>query len=147
MIHTPGFDFAAFFKLKDGIESIARNKRTPHYKYADLQAIRDAIAENLGTRWAVQDFIEESRVTTRIYDTQSPSNSLEYIESSIVMMTDLDGQDTGKLITYYRRYNLTVLLALQTEDNDAAGLRPAVTATQRRAERTSRRRSSSSDSE
>jgi hypothetical protein len=153
MIHSPNFDFAAFFELKAGIDAIARNKKTPHYKYADLGAIREAIAEDLGKRWVVQDWVEGLRVVTRIYDLQARDGSLgkpEWIESSITMVADLDGQDTGKLITYFRRYNLTVLLALQTEDNDAAGLRPATTATSKRTARTartSRRSARSSDSE
>jgi hypothetical protein len=117
--YTPKFDLKAFFALKSSIDSIARNKKTPHYKYADLSAIREALAPHLGERWVFQDFVQGDLVVTRLYDLEADDE--QFIESCVsILATDLDGQDVGKLITYYRRYNRTVLLDLVTEDNDAA---------------------------
>lgn len=134
MLHTENFNLRDFFALKASIENIARNKKTPHYKYADLNAITEAITPNLGDRWVFQDYVDGLTVGTRLYDLET--ETLEYIESTIQMTDDLEGQDTGKLITYYRRYNRTALLDLVTEDNDAAG---AKRATKRTSSRRSRR--------
>ena len=40
------------------------------------------------------------------------------VESSIKLPTDLDAQKIGGAITFYRRYSLTSLLALEAEDDD-----------------------------
>ena len=121
MAITPGFNLADFHALKSSIGAVTRNKKTPHYKYADLNAISESIADDLGTRWLFQDFIENQCVVTRLYDTTT--EGYPYIESSIEMSSDNDGQETGKLITYYRRYNRVSILDLVTEDDDAAGVR------------------------
>jgi len=150
MAISPGFNLADFHALKSSIGAVTRNKKTPHYKYADLNAISESIADDLGTRWLFQDFIENQCVVTRLYDTTT--EGYPYIESSIEMSSDNDGQETGKLITYYRRYNRVSILDLVTEDDDAAGVRgrnrhapDAAAATTRT--RTARTRRTTSDAE
>ena len=151
MTITPGFNLADFHALKSSIGAVTRNKKTPHYKYADLNAISESIADDLGTRWLFQDFIENQCVVTRLYDTTT--EGYPYIESSIEMSSDNDGQETGKLITYYRRYNRVSILDLVTEDDDAAGVRgrnrhaPDAAATAPARTRTARTRRTTSDAE
>ena len=156
MAISPGFNLADFFALKASINTITRNKTTKHYKYADLAAISEAIAPQLGQRWVFQDFVENQCVVTRLYDMEWLANGggpNPYIESSIEMSSDNDGQETGKLITYYRRYNRVSILDLVTEDDDAAGVRgragrtapDAAAATTRT--RTARTRRTTSDAE
>lgn len=151
MAISPGFNLADFHALKSSIGAVTRNKKTPHYKYADLNAISESIADDLGTRWLFQDFIENQCVVTRLYDTTT--EGYPYIESSIEMSSDNDGQETGKLITYYRRYNRVSILDLVTEDDDAAGVRgrnrhaPDAVATATTRTRTARTRRTTSDAE
>ena len=151
MTISPGFNLTDFFALKVSINIITRNKTTKHYKYADLAAISEAIAPQLGHRWLFQDFIENQCVVTRLYDTTT--EGYPYIESSIEMSSDNDGQETGKLITYYRRYNRVSILDLVTEDDDAAGVRgrnrhaPDAVATSPARTRTARTRRTTSDAE
>jgi len=151
MAISPGFNLADFHALKSSIGAVTRNKKTPHYKYADLNAISESIADDLGTRWLFQDFIENQCVVTRLYDTTT--EGYPYIESSIEMSSDNDGQETGKLITYYRRYNRVSILDLVTEDDDAAGVRgrnrhaPDAVATAPARTRTARTRRTTSDAE
>jgi hypothetical protein len=148
---SPGFNLADFFAMKASISSITRNKTTKHYKYADLNAISEAIAPQLGQRWVFQDFIENQCVVTRLYDTTT--EGYPYIESSIEMSSDNDGQETGKLITYYSRYNRVRILDLVTEDDDAAGVRGRAgrtapdTAAATTRTRTARTRRTTSDAE
>jgi len=151
MAISPGFNLTDFFALKASINIITRNKTTKHYKYADLAAISEAIAPHLGQRWVFQDFIDNQCVVTRLYD--RATEGYPYIVSSIEMSSDNDGQETGKLITYYRRYNRIAILDLVTEDDDAAGVRgragrtapDAAAATTRT--RTARTRRTTSDAE
>ena len=151
MAIVPGFNLADFHALKLSIGAVTRNKKTPHYKYADLNAISESIADDLGTRWLFQDFIENQCVVTRLYDTTT--EGYPYIESSIEMSSDNDGQETGKLITYYRRYNRVSILDLVTEDDDAAGVRgrnrhaPDAAANAPARTRTARTRRTTSDAE
>jgi hypothetical protein len=151
MAISPGFNLADFHALKSSIGAVTRNKKTPHYKYADLNAISESIADDLGTRWLFQDFIENQCVVTRLYDTTT--EGYPYIESSIEMSSDNDGQETGKLITYYRRYNRVSILDLVTEDDDAAGVRgrnrnaPDAVAAAPARTRTARTRRTTSDAE
>jgi len=144
--YTPNFKLADFFSLKGGIEAITRNKKTKHYNYADLNAIRESLEEHLGTRWVIQDFQNGREVITRIYDTE---NDFNFIQSVFLMADDLDPQDAGKAITYGRRYNRITLLDLQTEDNDAAGVRRTAPKAERtaRVPRASRRTAPKDDSE
>ena len=151
MAISPGFNLADFFALKASINTITRNKTTKHYKYADLAAISEAIAPHLGQRWVFQDFIDNQCVVTRLYD--RATEGYPYIVSSIEMSSDNDGQETGKLITYYRRYNRIAILDLVTEDDDAAGVRgrnrhaPDAVATAPARTRTARTRRTTSDAE
>ena len=46
-------------------------------------------------------------------------------ESSLTLPTDLDAQKIGSAITYYRRYTLQSLLALQSEDDDGNSAIPS----------------------
>ena len=156
MAISPGFNLTDFFALKASINIITRNKTTKHYKYADLAAISEAIAPQLGHRWVFQDFVENQCVVTRLYDMEWLANDGDpnpYIESSIEMSSDNDGQETGKLITYYRRYNRVSILDLVTEDDDAAGVRgrnrhaPDAVATAPARTRTARTRRTTSDAE
>ena len=58
--------------------------------------------------------IQENLVKSIIFDTNGFS-----IESGIVLPELNDPQKLGSAITYYRRYTLQSLLALQAEDDDA----------------------------
>ena len=58
--------------------------------------------------------IQDNLVKSIIFDTNGFS-----IESGIVLPELNDPQKLGSAITYYRRYTLQSLLALQAEDDDA----------------------------
>ena len=57
--------------------------------------------------------ITDNQVRSIIYDLDGGS-----IESSIQLPNNLDAQKLGSAITYYRRYTLQSLLALQAVDDD-----------------------------
>ena len=57
--------------------------------------------------------ITDNQVRSVIYDLDGGS-----VESSMPLPTDLDAQKLGSAITYFRRYTLQSLLALQAVDDD-----------------------------
>ncbi len=46
-------------------------------------------------------------------------NGKDKVESSVLLPEEKDAQKMGSIITYFRRYSLQSLLALQAEDDDA----------------------------
>jgi ERF superfamily. len=112
--------------LKDSLKVVAYNKSAKLWKYADLNTIRDSIAEPLEAHgFFIQDFVKENTVITRLYllATTGEYNPVGYLESQFCLASDIDPMDAGKAITYGRRYNLTVLLAIRTgEEEDTDGV-------------------------
>jgi hypothetical protein len=60
--------------------------------------------------------IKEGKVCSIIYDTETEKDG--YVDSYIDLPQISDPQKLGSAITYYRRYTLASLLALQAEDDD-----------------------------
>lgn len=95
----------SFFKKPDGTVST----------YATLPKILSEVTPLLNELGLViLQPIEGNRVSTYIFDTESG----EGIESSIALPEGLDAQKTGSAITYFRRYTLSSLLALQIDEDD-----------------------------
>lgn len=59
--------------------------------------------------------IQENKVYTNIWDIKSG----EFCNSYLELPTIQDPQKIGSAISYYRRYTLASLLAIQAEDDDA----------------------------
>ena len=112
--------------LKDSLKVVAQNKNAKHWKYADLNAIRDSIATSLDEHgFFIQEFVRDNCVVTRLYllATTEGYPVAGHLESQFRLADDIDPMDAGKAITYGRRYNLTVLLAIRTgEEEDTDGV-------------------------
>lgn len=104
------------FAAKKKIGKISKDSTNPFFKskYFDINALLEHVEPILNENglFVVQP-IEGDKVTTRIMD----ENGF-HIESSINMQLLPDPQKMGSAITYYRRYTLQSLLALQAEDDD-----------------------------
>jgi len=112
--------------LKDSLKTVAQNRQAKHWSYADLNAIRDSIAASLDEHgFFIQEFIKDNCVVTRLYllATTESYPVAGHLESQFRLADDIDPMDSGKAITYGRRYNLTVLLAIRTgEEEDTDGV-------------------------
>lgn len=108
--------------MKEKIQKIQKEvgklkKDTPgyNYKYFDinqlLEKLRPLLEEN---KLVVTQPIENGEVVTRIQDIETD----DQITSSIKLPENVKPQDLGSAITYYRRYSLVSLLALEAEDDD-----------------------------
>jgi hypothetical protein len=101
------------------IQAIVKDKVNPHFKnnYADINSILAEVKPALHKQglFIVQP-IEEGKVITRIIDAESGS---VLCESAMELSGQGNPQQRGSEITYYRRYTLQSLLALEAEDDDA----------------------------
>jgi hypothetical protein len=64
--------------------------------------------------------IIEGNVVTQIIDVDSE----QVIESAIPLTDERDPQKLGSQISYFRRYSLSSLLAIQAEDDDGNSAKP-----------------------
>jgi hypothetical protein len=99
------------------IGKVAKNAKNPHFKntYADLNALIEAVEPILLEKGLVLlQPIKEGRVftiITSIVDSYS-------VESYIDLPINLNPQQLGSAVTYFRRYTLQSLLSLQAVDDD-----------------------------
>lgn len=101
------------------IQAIVKDKVNPHFKknYADINTMLAEVKPALHKHglFIIQP-IEEGHVITRIIDSET-GNML--CESSLQLSGQGNPQQRGSEITYYRRYTLQSLMALEAEDDDA----------------------------
>lgn len=114
------------------IESIAKDSTNPHFrsKYASLDAIMAAVRpilarHGLSVLQGASDYGIASdggmRVTGFSVDTRVLHVSGEWIGSKILMpVSKSDPQGVGSALTYGRRYGISALLALATDEDDDA---------------------------
>jgi hypothetical protein len=99
------------------IGKVAKNAKNPHFKntYADLNALIEAVEPILLEKGLVLlQPIKEGKVftiITSIVDSYS-------VESYIDLPINLNPQQLGSAVTYFRRYTLQSLLSLQAIDDD-----------------------------
>jgi hypothetical protein len=107
------------------IKPVAKESRNPHFNktYADLNTILADVKPVLHKHGlCIIQPIEEGQVVTRILD----SETMELIcESALPLSMTGTPQQRGSEITYYRRYTLQSLLALEAEDDDANAATPS----------------------
>jgi hypothetical protein len=107
------------------IKPVAKEATNPHFRsrYADLNTILAEVKPVLHKHGlCIIQPIEEGQVVTRILD----SETMELIcESALPLSLQGTPQQRGSEITYYRRYTLQSLLALEAEDDDANAATPS----------------------
>ena len=99
------------------IGKVAKNAKNPHFKntYADLNALIEAVEPILLEKGLVLlQPIKDGKVFTII---TSITDSFS-IESYIDLPNNLNPQQLGSAVTYFRRYTLQSLLSLQAVDDD-----------------------------
>lgn len=106
------------------IQAIKKDGKNPHFKssYATLPQILGEvkpILNELGL--TILQPIKEGFVYTCIFD-----NETLIAESSIKLPDAVSPQQLGSAITYFRRYTLASLLALEIDDEDANSAQNAV---------------------
>ena len=104
------------FTLQNELGAISKDATNPFYKskYFDINSLIGQLKPLLQKHNLVLlQPINNNQVRSVIYDLDGGS-----VESSIELPNNLDAQKLGSAITYFRRYTLTSLLALQAVDDD-----------------------------
>lgn len=114
-------------KFQTTVETIKKNGENSFFKkgngkpstYATLPKILEEVKPILNAlKLVVTQPIKDNTVYTVISDTESD----DFIESSIVLPTGLNAQQIGSCITFFRRYTICSLLALEIDEDDDGNL-------------------------
>jgi hypothetical protein len=110
--------------VKQNLQAVVKGTRNPFFKssYADLNTHLEAVeplleANGLVLFQPVVDNSSNNVVTSRIYHVQTG----QYVESSMRLVGETDMQKAGSGVTYARRYTLSALLSMTSEDDDGNG--------------------------
>ena len=110
--------YKKLFEAKKEIGKISKDSTNPFYKskYFDINQLLEHVEPILQKHnlLLVQP-IQNNKVSSLIYDITDDT----FITSDIELTDSNDPQKRGSEITYYRRYTLQSLLALQADDDDA----------------------------
>jgi len=108
---------------KAEIGAISKDSTNPFFKskYFDINGLLSHVEPILQKNGLIclQPIIDGS-VVTKIVDV----DCIDFIESSIALTDERDPQKLGSQISYFRRYTLSSLLAIQAEDDDANSAKP-----------------------
>jgi hypothetical protein len=110
-------------QFQKAIGVIAKDSKNPHFKntYASLTQILSEVKPVLTTLGlVVLQPINNGKVGTIILD-----GTTTIAESWIDLPLNLQPQPLGSAITYFRRYTLSSLLALEIDDDDAQSAKPS----------------------
>lgn len=112
---------AALAKAQGQMNAAAKDSTNPHFKskYADLasvwQACREPLSANGLSVTQTMDFVGEKQVliTTLFH------SSGQWIKSTMMMPVCSKPQETGSVLSYYRRYSLASMCGVYQSDDDA----------------------------
>lgn len=100
---------------KDGTNDFFRKPNGKASTYATLPNILSQVKPLLSEQSIIIiQPIVDGKVITKLLDTESG----ESISSEITIQSGLNAQQVGSAITYYRRYTLSSLLALEIDEDD-----------------------------
>ena len=108
--------YSKLLKVQTEIGAISKDTKNPFYnsKYFDINSLLRQVMPLLQKQELVLiQPIQDGQVKSVIIDTEGGS-----VESTMFLPEINDPQKLGSAITYYRRYTLQSLLALQAEDDD-----------------------------
>ena len=110
----------ALIKAQTQFKIAKFDKTNPHFKskYASLNSVLAAVQDGLQMNGlAISNLIYDGKILTTLFH-----ESGEWIGCEVSMPTGISPQDTGKAITYFRRYSVCCLLSISTgEDEDDDG--------------------------
>lgn len=110
--------YSKLLEFQKKINSIKKDGKNPHFKstYATLTQILSEVKPVLTEcNLVLLQVINEQGVKSIVVDIETS----EQIESFISLPIGMNAQQLGSAITYFRRYTLASLLALEIDDDDA----------------------------
>lgn len=113
-------------QVKKELEAISKDSTNPFFKsaYFDINQLLKHVEPIIQKHGLVlTQPIKEGVLASEIHDTESDA----FVYSELELPKFDDPQKLGSCITYYRRYTLQSLLALQAEDDDGNKTQPQQT--------------------
>ncbi len=100
---------------KDGANSFFKKPDGKASSYATLPNILENVKPILN---ALKILVTQPILNGNVYTRLTCTETKEFEECFISLPTGLNAQQTGSAITYYRRYTITSLLALEIDEDD-----------------------------
>lgn len=115
--------YVKLLRVKKSLKAVLKKSDNPFFssKYADLNAYLDEIEPKLQEEGLVllQPCVLRPDGKQVVKSIIKDSVSDEYIESEMELLVEKkDMQKLGSAVSYARRYSLSALLAMQTNDDD-----------------------------
>lgn len=110
--------YKKLLEVQKEIKPIKKDQKNPHFKnsYFDINALLDAVKPALNKHGLLlMQPLQGETLVTIIVDTENDESKV-FFEARLPSVQD--PQKYGGVITYFRRYALTALLALEAEDDD-----------------------------
>ncbi len=116
--------YKKLLEVQKEIKAIEKDATNPFFKskYFDINSLLEQVKPVLNKHKLVltqplTTMDGKLALITRISDADDLSENS--IQETVILPTTEDAQKAGSAITYFRRYSLQSLLALQAEDDDA----------------------------
>lgn len=109
--------------IQEKVGAIKKDKTNPHFKntYFDINSLLEVVKPLLNEQKIVLlQPLSGGNMKTILFDTETQ----EVFESEVLLPVNPDPQKMGAIISYFRRYSLTSMLALEAEDTDANDTAP-----------------------
>lgn len=112
---------SALAKAQGEIKSVSKDRTNPHFKnkYATLDAIMDSVRAPLAKQGL--SIVQGASESTQGFNVETYllHSSGEYIANVVaVPVSKQDAQGVGSALTYGRRYGVSALLAIATDEDD-----------------------------
>lgn len=112
----PSFKLATFDKSNPAFADKS-NPNSSRGKYASLPSVLSAVEDALQANGlTIMNLTYEGKIMTTLFH-----ESGEWIGCELTIPTGISPQDTGKAITYFRRYAICCLLSISTGEEDDDG--------------------------
>ena len=120
MDKTYGKIAEALSKAQGVMEGAKKDKANPFFKstYADLASVFEAIRVPFAENGLSISQVIDVKDGVQVLKTLLLHTSGEYLESCMLLPQLAKPQDTGSLISYYRRYSLMAICGVPAEDDD-----------------------------
>jgi len=104
---------------KDGKNSFFKKPNGKESTYATLPNILENVKPILN---ALKLVLTQPIINGEVLSVITCSETNESIQSGVILPTNLNAQQIGSAITYFRRYTLTSLLSLEIDEDDDANI-------------------------
>ena len=123
----------ALAKAQGEMSNAILNKTNPHFKskYADLAAIRDAVAPTLAKNGIALLQVIDGDENGPYLTTRLVHSSGQWVESVHPLPASAKPQEFGSSLTYARRYSLAAICGISAEEDDDANAAAETTVTSR----------------